>query len=135
MTNHDYDTWNYWLAYYTDDKMGGYAMARTPQVVNMIDMMKHFVAKQPSMNFKPTKMYLARAVDSKQGRQWYDDSNYSPFVEAILTHDRSVITDACMTALVRAETKEEFDFYKKVYPGGNMFAQLDDFIKNSKKKK
>ncbi len=131
--NTDYDTWNYWMACYTDNKKVSFSMARTPLNIKMVEMMKNFITNQPPMDFTPTRMYLGRVLDNKQGRQYYDEENYQPVLTAILRNDKKVVIDVCITELVRANSKAEFQTYQKLYPGGSTFDQLDDLIKTSKK--
>ncbi len=131
----DNDDSQYWFACYTDNKKCNFGMARTSPGTKMVDMMQHFIKNQPNMSFTPTQMYLGRALDNKQGRQWFDDEEYQPFLAAFLANDKKVLVDVCITQMVKVESQAEFNAYKKLYPHGRTFDQLDNLIKSSKKKK
>jgi len=109
-------------------------MGRTEETMTMLQMMEHFVKNKPPMDFEPTFMYMGRVLDSVQGEQWYDKEEYQPVLTAILSNDKSIVADVCITQLVKATSKEQFKSYQKLYPNGRTFDQLDDLIKSSKKR-
>lgn len=130
----DYDTWNYWFAFYINKDKMVYSCARTPQTISMVQMMKKFISEQPPMDFTPEMMHMGRVLDNKQGRQWYDDENFHPVLTSILSNDKSIVTDVCMAQLIKAKSQAEFNAYQKALPNGDTFGQLNDFIKSNKKR-
>lgn len=134
MTEIDYDTWNYWFAFYLDETRGkmSYVITRTPETIDMMSMMQTFIKKQPKMEFKPVNLLMGRMLDSQKGHQYYDQDQYAEALQALLKNDKQLVADVCAVKLVEAKSKEEFQRYQLHY---NTFDQLDNLIKSQRKKK